>query len=311
MNTSRNPRSNRYKGLPNIPFQYHEAYDDRYRTAGRDTYFVNDEYIENEENEQSEISSSSIPKRNTFIIDERSENDEYEESNPESIISSPNNDRPPSPPLSPKKNNNELINENSKISQSPIIITNNDIEKSLPQLDYQSQQKRKNYFNLSKTLTSRFKFKKPNNNNVKDILQDRSFSPEKSQSLLNSLPTLVPSSPISHQFPADYLSENIDKDEDTKSVERTNNELTIDDLYHFVLNVQKGFQLQFNDMNSQIKELKKEIRKLKGEEEPENEAETQDEVVINSVTNVRNVTRQMEKHGAGRWFHNENDDYIS
>ncbi|CAG8795194.1 8006_t:CDS:2 [Gigaspora margarita] len=270
MNTSRNPRSNRYKGLPNIPFQYHEAYDDRYRTAGRDTYFVNDEYIENEENEQSEISSSPIPKRNTFIIDERSENDEYEESNPESIISSPNNDRPPSPPLSPKKNNYELIDENSKISQSPIIINNNDIEKSLPQLDYQSQQKRKNYFNLSKTLTSRFKFKKPNNN-VKDI-QDRSFSSEKSQSLLSSLPTLVPSSPISHQFPADYLSENIDKDEDTKSVERNNNELTIDDLYHFVLNVQK---------------------------------------VINSVTNVRSVTRQMEKHGAGRWFHNENDDYIS
>ncbi|CAG8443170.1 1375_t:CDS:2 [Gigaspora rosea] len=267
MNTSRNPRSNRYKGLPNIPFQYHEAYDDRYRTAGRDTYFINDEYIENEENEeneQSEIPSFPIPERNTFLIDERSENDEYEESNPESLISSPNNDRPPSPPPSPKKNNNELNDKNSKTSLSP-ITTNNNIEKSLPQLDYQSQQKRKNYFNLSKTLTSRFKFKKPNN--VKDI-QDRSFSPEKSQSLLSSLPTLAPSSPISHQFPSDYLSEDVDKDEETKSVEQTNNELKIEDLYHFVLNVQK---------------------------------------VINSVTNVRSVTRQMEKHGAGRWFHNEND----
>ncbi|CAG8649930.1 25220_t:CDS:1 [Dentiscutata erythropus] len=311
MNTSSNLRSNRQKGLPSIPFQYHEAYDDRYRTAGRDTYIVNDEYIENE---QPEIPLP-IPEKNTFLIDERSDNDEYEESNPESFISSPNNennDRPLSPPLSPKENTYDLYNnEISKTSSMSPTNNNNIIEKSLP-LDYQSQQKRKNYFNLGKTLTSRFKFKKPNN--VKDI-QNRSLSDpisEKSQSLLSSLPTLAPSSPISHQLPAEYFPDDFEKDEETKSVEQTAPELTVDDLYHFVLNIQKGFQLQFNDMNSQIKELKKEIRKLKGEEsEDEAQQEETQEEEVNSATNVRSVTRQMERYGgAGRWFHNDNNDYI-
>ncbi|CAG8638105.1 14914_t:CDS:1 [Dentiscutata heterogama] len=308
MNTSSNLRSNRQKGLPNIPFQYHEAYDDRYRTAGRDTYIVNDEYIENEQPEM----PSPIPERNTFLIDERSDNDEYEESNPESFISSPNNDRPLSPPLSPKTNSYYLDNnEISKTSSMSPTINSNIIEKPLP-LDYQSQQKRKNYFNLGKTLTSRFKFKKPNN--VKDI-QNRSLSdptPEKSQSLLSSLPTLAPSSPISHQLPAEYFPDDFDKNDETKSVEQATHELTIDDLYHFVLNIQKGFQLQFNDMNSQIKELKKEIRKLKGEEsEDETQKEETQEEVVNNATNVRTVTRQMERYGgAGRWFHNDNNDYI-
>ncbi|CAG8614244.1 29756_t:CDS:2, partial [Racocetra persica] len=251
MNTSRNPRSNRQKGLPAIPFQYHEAYDDRYRTAGRDTYIVNDEYIDND-NDQSEVPS--IPERDTYI------------------------------------------NTDEQISTSP----NNNSEKPLPQFDDQSQQKRKNYFNLGKTLTSRFKFKKPN---AKDN-QDRSVSEpisinEKSQSLLSSLPTLAPSSPISHQLPAEYFPDSFDKDEETKSVEQTTHELTIDDLYHFVLNIRKGFQSQFDEMNSQIKELKNEIRRLKGEES-EDEAPKEDvkeDSVTNNATNVRTVTKQMERYG--------------
>ncbi|CAG8562030.1 10597_t:CDS:1, partial [Racocetra fulgida] len=263
----------------------------------------------------------SIPERDTYLdTDELSDNDDnYDEYNPESPISSPNNDRPPSPPPSPKKNGYDLNREistspkkngydlNREISTSP----NNNSEKPLPQFDDQSQQKRKNYFNLGKTLTSRFKFKKPN---AKDN-QDRSVSDpitinEKSQSLLSSLPTLAPSSPISHQIPAEYFPDNFDKDEETKSVEQiTTHELTIDDLYHFVLNIRKGFQSQFDEMNSQIKELKNEIRRLKGEES-EDEAPNEDvkeDSVTNNATNVRTVTRQMERYGgAGRWFHNDN-----
>ncbi|CAG8695318.1 7224_t:CDS:2 [Cetraspora pellucida] len=233
MNTSKNPRFNRQKGLPAIPFQYHEAYDDRYRTAGRDTYIVNDEYIDNE---QSEIPS--IPERDTYLnTDEPSDNDvDYEEYNPESPISSPNNDHPSSPPPSPKKYDRSV--------SDPISIN------------------------------------------------------EKSQSLLSSLPTLAPSSPISHQLPAEYFPDNFDKDEKTKPVEQSTQELTIDDLYHFVLNIRKGFQSQFNEMNSQIKELKKEIRRLKGEES-EDEDPNDD---VKDVTNVRSATRQMERYGgAGRW----------
>ncbi|CAG8779506.1 3188_t:CDS:1, partial [Acaulospora morrowiae] len=101
------------------------------------------------------------------------------------------------------------------------------------------------------------------------------------------------------------------EEEDNRSATLTTPDLTIDDLYHLVLNMQKGFQLQMDEMSTQIVELKAEIRKLKGEEESENEeTDIEEKFVVQSVSgtasSVRSVTRQLERYGGnGKWFHNE------
>ncbi|CAG8726441.1 4481_t:CDS:2, partial [Acaulospora morrowiae] len=70
------------------------------------------------------------------------------------------------------------------------------------------------------------------------------------------------------------------EEEDNRSATLTTPDLTIDDLYHLVLNMQKGFQLQMNEMSTQIS-------------------------VSGTASSVRSVTRQMEKYGGnGKWFHN-------
>jgi hypothetical protein len=171
-----------------------------------------------------------------------------------------------------------------------------------------SHQKRKINFAIG-NLTSRLKFKKSHAKEEEPRNIDRPPPPEPPQRIQITLPSLAPSSPISHQLPAEYLE--FEDEADNHSEVQTTPELTMDDLYHLVLNMQKGFQLQVTEMNTQIKELKREIRKLKGEEsEDEQEEEVNDSEDFRSpsrtATSVRSVTKEMERYGGeGRWFHNE------
>jgi hypothetical protein len=172
-----------------------------------------------------------------------------------------------------------------------------------------THQKRKNYFTIGKSLTSRLKFKK-SHAKEEEIQNVDPPIPEPPQRLQITLPSLAPSSPISHQLPAEYLE--FEEETDNRSEAHTTPELTMDDLYHVVLNMQKGFQLQVDEMNTQIKELKREIKKLKGEESEEEQEEDNDleDFMVRSpsrtATSVRSVAREMERYGGeGRWFHNE------
>nr|CAG8456393.1 3645_t:CDS:2 [Entrophospora candida] len=121
-----------------------------------------------------------------------------------------------------------------------------------------------------------------------------SFPPSPPSDELPGLPELSSSPPISHQLPQEYFPENDNElDDDQQSNIYTTPELTIDDLYHLMINMRKGFQLQVKGLNKQVKDLKKEVRKLKGDD-------------ATTASSVRSTTREMERFGGeGRWFHNE------
>ncbi|CAG8642171.1 11413_t:CDS:2 [Funneliformis caledonium] len=243
---------------------------------------------------------------------------------------SPSNGHPlPSPPPSPPTDNGYEDEDNSndaKISSSNIPPPPPSRAKKLPSIPNRSQviyidekppsqmpfrpsaptpthQKRKNnYFTIGKSLTSRLgpKFKSFKKSHAKEDETrnvDSSPLPEPPQRLPITLPSLAPSSPISHQLPAEYLDSEFDQETDNASDVHTTPELTMDDLYHLVLNMQKGFQLQVDEMNTQIKDLKREIKKLKDDfmRSPSRTA-----------TSVRSVTKEMERYGGeGKWFHSE------
>ncbi|CAG8527639.1 15925_t:CDS:1 [Acaulospora colombiana] len=76
------------------------------------------------------------------------------------------------------------------------------------------------------------------------------------------LPTITPISPMSHQLPKDYFSEDCANDEDNRSEDIDATALTIDELHKMVLNLRKGF-CQLRD---EVKDLKLEIKILRGEE---------------------------------------------
>ncbi|CAG8585364.1 5963_t:CDS:2 [Acaulospora colombiana] len=281
------------KDLPEIPFQYHPAYDDRYR-------------------------GSPVKQQQT------------------------NDDRLPSPPPSlPTEEDDDCDEEIRNVIAKASMLSQQRKSKVLPsippyvadkQQSYAQQQqpplspahqKRKKYFNLGKSLTSRLVtnapkyklFKKSHakdndtNNNARRYIISNPIpiSETPKASLLDALPTLTPSSPISHQLPSEYFPHDFKKEEeDTRSDTLTTPDLTIDDLYHLVLNMQKGFQLQMNEMNMQILELKAEIRQLKGEEQENENEEFTVQSVTGTASSVRSVTRQMERYGgSGKWFHNE------
>ena len=103
--------------------------------------------------------------------------------------------------------------------------------------------------------------------------------------------------------------------DDESSDTQTTPDLTMDDLYHLVLNMQKGFQVQIEEMSNQIRELKKDVKRLRGEEtEEEEEEEEEDDLeelmlrrsLAGTAASVRSATREMDKYAdTGRWFHNE------
>ncbi|CAJ0842578.1 13237_t:CDS:2 [Entrophospora sp. SA101] len=139
-----------------------------------------------------------------------------------------------------------------------------------------------------------------NNYNGNDI-KNSQISPE-----LPGLPELSSSPPISHQLPQEYFPENGNElDDDQQSNIYTTPELTIDDLYHLMINMRKGFQLQVKGLNKQYdlngkkrigvmgREKKSTMNKKKGDD-------------ATTASSVRSTTREMERFGGeGRWFHNE------
>uniref|UniRef100_A0A1D1ZJ48 Exophilin-5 n=1 Tax=Anthurium amnicola TaxID=1678845 RepID=A0A1D1ZJ48_9ARAE len=258
------------------------------------------------------------------------EESEYAEYIDPDSPTSPSNGYPlPSPPPSPPTddgyddeddNNNVASISNSippppsrakRLPSIPQYVPDKSQTSFRPSAPTPTHQKRKiNYFTIGKSLTSRLKFKR-SQTKEEETRNNESPLPEPPQNIQITLPSLAPSSPISHQLPAEYLD--FEEETDNHSEVHTTPELTMDDLYHLVLNMQKGFQVQVEEMNSQIKELKREIKKLKGEEE-ESEEEQEDkdleDFTIRSpsrtATSVRSVAKEMERYGGeGRWFHNE------
>ncbi|CAG8474973.1 9706_t:CDS:2 [Paraglomus occultum] len=143
-------------------------------------------------------------------------------------------------------------------------------------------------------------------------------SSTRSDSTTNTLPKLpdfVRTSPIAQQLPSNFFPRDFTMDDDQSSDAQTTPDLTMDDLYHLVLNMQKGFQVQIEEMSNQIRELKKEVKRLRGEEtEEEDEEEEEDDLEelmlrrshAGTAASVRSATREMDKYAdTGRWFHNE------
>ncbi|CAB4432155.1 unnamed protein product [Rhizophagus irregularis] len=310
------------------------------------SYHQNDEYDEYDEyeDEYPNENSDRTYNRNALYHSEYTEDEgeyeeheyregNYEESEYAEYIdpdspTSPSNGHPlPSPPPSPptddgyddEDDNNNTANISTSIIPPPPPSRSKRLP-SIPQhLSDKSQtvfrpsaptpthQKRKNYFNIGKSL---LRFNKKSHAKEEETRSNDSPLPEPPQHIQITLPSLAPSSPISHQLPAEYLD--FEEETDNHSEVHTTPELTMDDLYHLVLNMQKGFQLQVDEMNTQIKELKREIRKLKGEESEEEQEEDKnlEDFTIRSpsrtATSVRSVTKEMERYGGeGRWFHNE------
>jgi len=132
---------------------------------------------------------------------------------------------------------------------------------------------------------------------------------------LPKLPDLIRTSPIAQQLPSTFFPRGYTLDDDESSDAQTTPDLTMDDLYHLVLNMQKGFQVQIEEMSNQIRDLKKEVKRLRGEEtEEEEEEEEEDDLEelmlrrsqAGTAASVRSATREMDKYAdTGRWFHNE------
>ncbi|CAG8535377.1 255_t:CDS:2 [Paraglomus brasilianum] len=94
---------------------------------------------------------------------------------------------------------------------------------------------------------------------------------------LPKLPDLIRTSPIAQQLPSNFFPRGYTLDDDESSDAQTTPDLTMDDLYHLVLNMQKGFQ-----------ELM--LRRSQA----------------GTAASVRSATREMDKYAdTGRWFHNE------
>ncbi|CAI2184484.1 9368_t:CDS:1 [Funneliformis geosporum] len=318
----------------------HDEYEEEYPRENSDGVYnrhalYNSEYTEEEgEYEEREYQEGNYE-----------ESDYIEYTDPDSPTS-PSNGHPfPSPPPSPPTDDcyeDEDHSNDAKVSSSNIPPPPPSRTKKLPSVPNRSQviyidekspsqmpfrpsaptpthQKRKiNYFTIGKSLTSRLgpKFKSFKKSHAKEEGNRNVDSPlpEPPQQLPITLPSLAPSSPISHQLPAEYLDLDFDQETDNASEVHTTPELTMDDLYHLVLNMQKGFQLQVDEMNTQIKDLKREIKKLKGEESEEEESEEEEDDLEDfmmrspsrTATSVRSVTKEMERYGGeGKWFHSE------
>jgi len=256
-----------------------------------------DEYEDEYPNENSDRTYN----RNALYHSEytEDEDDGYDDDDNNNAASISTSNIPPPPPSRSKK-----------LPSIPQYVPDKSQTAFRPSAPTPTHQKRKinNYFTIG-SLTSRLKFKK-SHAKEEETRNNDSPLPEPPQHLQITLPSLAPSSPISHQLPAEYLD--FEEETDNHSEVHTTPELTMDDLYHLVLNMQKGFQLQVDEMNTQIKELKREIKKLKGEESEEEQEEDNDleDFMIRSpsrtATSVRSVAREMERYGGeGRWFHNE------
>jgi len=132
---------------------------------------------------------------------------------------------------------------------------------------------------------------------------------------LPKLPDLIRTSPIAQQLPSNFFPRGYTLDDDESSDAQTTPDLTMDDLYHLVLNMQKGFQVQIEEMSNQIRELKKDVKRLRGEETEEEDEEEEDDDLeelmlrrsqAGTAASVRSATREMDKYAdTGRWFHNE------
>ncbi|RIA83375.1 hypothetical protein C1645_743109 [Glomus cerebriforme] len=312
----------REKNLPYHQSVEYDEYEDEYPNESSDrTYNRNalyhSEYTEDEgEYEEREYREGNY---------EESEYSEYID--PDSPTSPSNGHPLPSPPPSPptddgydEDDNNNAANISSsfippppptrskRLPSIPQYVPDKSQTAFRPSAPTPTHQKR-NKTNYFTNLTSRLKFKK-SHAKEEETRNNDSPLPEPPQHLQITLPSLAPSSPISHQLPAEYLE--FEEETDNHSEVHTTPELTMDDLYHLVLNMQKGFQLQVDEMNTQIKELKREIKKLKGEESEEEQEDGNDleDFMIRSpsrtATSVRSVTKEMERYGGeGRWFHNE------
>ncbi|CAG8456185.1 284_t:CDS:2 [Diversispora eburnea] len=96
---------------------------------------------------------------------------------------------------------------------------------------------------------------------------------EFSKQSIFGLPTFSPSSPISHQLPAEYFPLDYGGGDNNKERFDTNN---------------SRFELQMNEMTNQVKELKTEIKILK------------EEFMVHSASGtasgVRSNARQMERY---------------
>jgi hypothetical protein len=312
-------RTAREKNLSYQQSVEYDEYEDEYPNENSDrTYNRNalyhSEYTEDEgEYEEHEYREGNY---------EESEYTEYID--PDSPTSPSNGHPLPSPPPSPptddgydEDDNNNTANistsiippppQSKRLPSIPQHVPDKPQTMFRPSAPTPTHQKRKNYFNIGKSL---LRFNKKSHAKEEETRNNDSPLPEPPQRIQITLPSLAPSSPISHQLPAEYLD--FEEETDNHSEVHTTPELTMDDLYHLVLNMQKGFQLQVDEMNSQIKELKREIRKLKGEESEEEQEDDNnlEDFMIRSpsrtATSVRSVAKEMERYGGeGRWFHNE------
>ncbi|CAG8439810.1 2568_t:CDS:1 [Acaulospora morrowiae] len=164
-----------------------------------------------------------------------------------------------------------------------------------------NKKQRKN-FSLGKSFTSlisgtRPKFRSFNKKSSEELhISDSTTIVREEKPSDASLPALTPSSPISHQLPEYYFLEDHEKDDRPEEANPIGS--TVEELCKLVLIMQKGFR----EMENEIKELKLEIRKLKGEQVEEIERDFN-----GRLRSVKSFTRQMERYGGeGRWFHNDN-----
>lgn len=294
------------KGLPAVPKQTqhrveHDEIDEgsgtsqpNYNRTGNLSY-ISDEYVfgGGEQGETSEPSSPTSPSNGHNLPSPPPSPPTGDLDNMTS--STPHSKNLPPAPSGAREN----LQQQRQQQQSPLMSS------SIPPKRINS------YFNIGRTFPRLV-------HNAKMTLQKKQKKTPKPDSphanpLPIVLPTFSPPSPILNQLPSEYFPNDYADDQSIDA--DTTPDLTIDDLYHLVLNNQKGFQVQIEQMSSQIKELRKEVRRLRGEDsesEPEQEEEEDlDDHMINrsgaeTAASARSVTRKMERSGGeGRWYHNE------